>query len=184
MHLAAAKDNVEMIKFLIAAGANRTAKDKFGRTALVLAVMNGSFRSANVLLQYGAPFDLPDSSKNFPLHYACAYGYPEMIEILMEAGADPNSLNSWNMSPTTVALLKNYFECVKKMLEYDSTDVNCVDNDGRSLLSNSVKQMGPKNFEKFIYLLEDKKGNPNSVDQFGLSVLHHVCRTSPKNLRS
>jgi ankyrin repeat protein len=35
-------------------------------------------------------YDDPDSSSNSPLHYACAYGYYEMIDLLILAGANIN----------------------------------------------------------------------------------------------
>jgi len=184
LHIAAAKGNLEMVEFLIQNNCSRTSKDKFGRTALILAVMNGNLKVASILLRWGALFDLPDSSKNYPLHYACGYGYPEMISLLIEAGAEVNTLNSWNMSPTVVALLKNYFECVKCMLEYDLTDVNGVDNDGRTLLSNSVKMMSDSNYDKFMFLLVDKKADPNLVDINGLSTLHHICRMNKDMVRN
>lgn len=139
---------------------------------------------ASVLLAKGAPYDLPDKSTNHPLHYACAYGYPEMIELLMEAGCDPNLKNDWGLNATTVALLKNYFDCVKKMLNYDATDVNCVDNDGRSLISNTVKSITEENLENFTYLLDEKNADTNAQDQHGLSTLHHVCRITPQRAAS
>ena len=176
LHLAAGQDDVDTINFLIDCGASNTRKDKFKRTALVVAVMNGSFRAASILLRHGAPFDVPDSSNNFALHYACAYGYPEMIDLLIEAGCDPNTPNAWKLNPITVALLKGYFECVKRMLDHPTTDVNCIDNDGRSLLSNTVKTITPQSFENFIFLLDQKNADPDSKDRYGLSTLHHLCR--------
>ena len=61
----------------------------------------------------GMPFDEADSSKNGPLHYAAAYGYVNIIDLLIEAGADPNLGNSWNLTPLTIAMqvfniLKNF----------------------------------------------------------------------------
>lgn len=179
LHIAASLNDVEMTKFLLENGAKNTSKDKFGRSALILAVMNGAYQVASILLAKGAPFDLPDKSTNHPLHYACAYGYPELIDLLMEAGCDPNLKNDWGLNATTVALLKNYFDCVRKMLEYPKTDVNCVDNDGRSLISNTVKSITEENFENFIFLLDEKSADTNSQDQHGLSTLHHVCRITP-----
>ena len=179
LHIAASLNDVETVKFLLENGAKNTSKDKFGRSALMLAVMNGALQVSSILLAKGAPYDLPDKSTNHPLHYACAYGYPELIDLLMEAGCDPNLKNDWGLNATTVALLKNYFDCVRKMLEYEKTDVNCVDNDGRSLISNTVKSITEENFENFIFLLDEKGADTNSQDQHGLSTLHHVCRITP-----
>ena len=69
---------------------------------------------ANLLLQKGALFDKGDSSGNTPLHYAAAYGFYEMIDLLIQAGADVNAVNNWNLTPITSALLKNHVRIVTK----------------------------------------------------------------------
>jgi ankyrin repeat protein len=52
------------------------------------------------------------------LHYAAGYGYPEIIDLLMLAGADANTMNSWNINPITVAVLKSNQGTVNKLLEF------------------------------------------------------------------
>ena len=84
------------------------------KTALIHAIQNGHLKIANLLLKKGALFDKGDSSDNSPMHYAAAYGFYEMIDLLHMAGANINSVNSWNMTPNTIALLKNHFRCVKE----------------------------------------------------------------------
>jgi len=56
---------------------------------------------------------LPDSSGNTALQYACAYGRRECIDLLIKAGADVNLSNSWKLTSTNIAMLKNHFGCVK-----------------------------------------------------------------------
>jgi len=53
-----------------------------------MAARNGNVKILSLLLYHGAEYNMPDSSKNTPLHYAAAYGFPECIEELMKAGAD------------------------------------------------------------------------------------------------
>lgn len=154
LHISSGLNNVEITKFLIERGAKTTSKDKYGRSALIFAVMNGSLQCASILLAHGAPFDQPDRSNNHPLHYACAYGYIEIIDLLMEAGCDPNLTNDWGLNATTIGVLKNYFDCTRKMLEYSKTDIDGVDQDGRSLLSNTLNSITEENYENFIFFLE------------------------------
>jgi ankyrin repeat protein len=53
-----------------------------------MAARNGSLTCLAILLQHGADFNKPDSSKNTALHYAAAYGFIECVELLIRAGAD------------------------------------------------------------------------------------------------
>src|SRR3990167_8405538 len=182
LHIAAAKGNFEMVKFLIERGAKVTAKDKFKRTPLLLAVKNGNLKVASFLLQRGSPYDDGDSSDNSPLHYACAYGYPEMIDLLFKSGANPNSVNSWNLSPTAVALMKSFFSCLRKMLDNPQTNVNCIDDEGRTLVSNAIKTISAENFAHVAFLLRDKKADPNIADSKGLTAFDYLCMQNPDSL--
>jgi ankyrin repeat protein/predicted DNA-binding WGR domain protein len=175
LHIAAAKGDLETVKFLIEHGAKVTAKDKYKRTPLLLACKNGNLAVASFLLQQGSPFDEADSSGNTPLHYACAYGYPEVIGALLQAGANPNAVNSWNLSPTAVALLKSYFSCLRRMLDDPATNVNCIDDEGRTLVSNAIKTINAQNFNHVAYLLRDKKADPNIPDAKGLTAFDYLC---------
>jgi ankyrin repeat protein/predicted DNA-binding WGR domain protein len=179
LHIAAARGDFETVQFLVEHGAKVPVKDKFKRSPLLLACKNGNLKVAAYLLQQGSPFDEGDSSGNSPLHYACAYGYPEVIEVLMKAGANPNAVNSWNLSPTAVALLKSYFSCLRKMLDYPQTDVNCVDDEGRTLVSNSVKVLNEESLIQVTFLIKDKKANPNIADAKGLTAFDYLCIQSP-----
>ena len=183
LHIAAAKGDFETVKHLVEKlGAKVINKDKFKRTPLLLACKNGNLKVASFILQRGGLFNEPDSSGNTPLHYACAYGYPEIIEVLIQAGADPNKGNSWNLSPTAVALLKSYFSCLRKMLENENTDVNCVDDEGRTLISNAIKTISAENFNHAAYLLKDKKADPNISDIKGLTAFDYLCSHNIENL--
>ena len=84
---AAAMGHEQLIETLIELKCNVCGKDKFKRTPLILAIMNGHIRSASILLKYGAEWNAPDSSLNTPLHYAAAYDWRQGIDILLKAGA-------------------------------------------------------------------------------------------------
>ena len=180
LHIAVVHDNLALVKFLVEElGLKVTVKDKFKRTPLALACKNGCMKIASYLLQQGSEFDCPDSSGNTPIHYACAYGYPEIIDLLLRAGASPNSLNSWNYTPTAIALLKGYSSCLNKILENPLTDVNCVDQEGKSLLTLSLKKISEEKFKLVELLIREKKANPNLVDsEQKMTALDHFCNTN------
>ena len=183
LHIAAARDYFPIVQYLVQERKMRPVqKDKMKRTPLLLAAKNGNLKIASFLLQKGAEFDAPDSSGNTPLHYACAYGYPEMIDILVQAGADVNADNSWKLSPTAVALLKSYFCCLRKMLSYPNTNVNCVDDEGRTLVSNAVKTVSRETYNHVSFLLQEKNADPNIPDTAGMVAFDYLIAHNVTNL--
>jgi hypothetical protein len=51
------------------------------------------------------------------LHYSAAYGWPNVLKYLLKAGANPNALNSWKVTPAAVAILKGHFGCADYLLK-------------------------------------------------------------------
>ena len=164
LQIASRQGDYELVQFLVENGASVLLKDKFKRSPLIMSCLNGHLKIAAFLLKHGSAFDDADSSGNTPLHYACSYGYPEIISILLKAGADPNKLNDWNLSPSTLTILKSYPSCLKTMLEYSETDTSCVDQNGRTLLCNAVSKVSHRDIELVEYLLKVKKADPNVPD--------------------
>lgn len=54
LHFACAYNFLELVEFLLDEGARINAKDKFGRTPLIMAVRNGNLAIMSKLLYYGA----------------------------------------------------------------------------------------------------------------------------------
>jgi ankyrin repeat protein len=50
------------------------------------------------------------------LHYACAYGWINIVKVLIEAGADPNILNEWKTSSILIAMLKGHYGIVDYLI--------------------------------------------------------------------
>lgn len=44
------------------------------------------------------------------------------------------------MTPLNVALAKNHFGIVKALLKNETTDVNCIDDDGLTLIASLIKE--------------------------------------------
>lgn len=55
LHVAAAEGQAEIIEYLVSIGANVTKKDKFRRTAGIIALKNNHVRIASILLAAGCP---------------------------------------------------------------------------------------------------------------------------------
>ncbi|CAD8087427.1 unnamed protein product [Paramecium primaurelia] len=181
--IASAYGHYDLVKYLIDQGARVVSKDKFGRSSCVMAARNGNVKILSLLLYHGAEYNMPDSSKNTPLHYAAAYGFPECIEELMKAGADQNLPNSWKLTPLSVALQKNHLGVVKILLNYPSTDVNCKDDEGRTLVSSSLSRFTSDSFEYIKYLILEKNANVKIADLQEKTPLHYAVQISRKNVK-
>lgn len=82
MHLAAAKGPTEMVSYLSSYKELINAKDADGKTPLMLAVDEGHFETAKVLLKIGAsPFE-KESGDNV-MHTAIRKGNVELVKILL-----------------------------------------------------------------------------------------------------
>lgn len=161
---AAAYNHAEVCEYLVANKARVLGKDKFRRSPLVVAARNGNAKLVNFLLRKGALCDEPDSSGNTPLHYAAAYGWPECVEELIKAGANINANSSWKITPLNIAMLKNHFGLVKYLLNQPAIDVNCKDEQGRTLISLAAELTNGEALDYMTYLLREKKADPNIAD--------------------
>lgn len=89
-------------------------------------------------------------------------------------------------------MLKSNMGCVKRLLSYPNVDVNCKDDQGKTLVCLSVcAGMNWDSYEQIRYLLEEKvcqysffrglmrvlqKADPNITDLGGNNALHYVCQ--------
>ena len=116
------------------------------------------------------------------MHYAAAYGFSECIDVLKQAGADQNASDSQKLTPLTVAMLKNNLGTMKKLLSFPDTDVNCKDNEGRTLIMVAIDTLNKQNLEHIEYLLKEKNADPNMTDVQGYNALHYACNINIENL--
>lgn len=75
LNIAASRGHYEIVKYLIEKGAKINLKDKFKRSPVILATANGQLKVLDLLLMKGGSEYDPDSSNNYPVHYAAAYGF-------------------------------------------------------------------------------------------------------------
>ncbi len=83
----------ELAEVLLAAGADKDDEGKNG-APLMCAASHGDADVVRVLLEAGARVDLvdPSSPSETALRVAAAYGWPEIVDLLRAAGAEPGSI--------------------------------------------------------------------------------------------
>jgi len=92
LHLAAIHDgNVEVVRALVAMGANVNVKGNDGITPLLYAILVGSYEIAKVLVSLEADVNAKGNDGMSPLHAVVVPGNVELAKFLVSKGADVNA---------------------------------------------------------------------------------------------
>ena len=92
LHWAAYRDDVEMMKLLLAAGANVHAVTRVGAIPpLLLACANGNPAALELLLKAGANPNSTNANGTTALMIAAASGNSDAVKLLLDEGADANT---------------------------------------------------------------------------------------------
>ncbi|CAE7714911.1 Ank3 [Symbiodinium sp. CCMP2592] len=115
--LQAAEDgDAELLIELLAAGANKEAKDKDGRTPLMVAAEKCQTEIVNELLAQGAEKEAKDKDGRTPLMVAAEQGHKEIVNELLAQGAEKEAKDKNGLTPLWLAADKGHTEIVKELL--------------------------------------------------------------------
>lgn len=94
-------DNQRIVQALIAAGAEINTRAESGATALHDAAWNNTDpRIAEALIEAGADLEVSYGiNREKPLHIAASFGTPDVVDVLLRAGANVNSHSKANKTP-------------------------------------------------------------------------------------
>ena len=100
---AADEGHLEIVKLLVAGGANVNLKASTGDTALIRAILSNSSLVVQFLLESKADSNLQGESGRSPLHIACAIQNVELVQLLLENKANPNIQDTSEATPLLVS---------------------------------------------------------------------------------
>lgn len=114
--LACYKGQLDMVKFLLDAGADQEHKTEEMHTALMEASMDGHVEVARLLLDSGAQVTMPADSFESPLTLAACGGHVELAMLLLERGANIEEVNDEGYTPLMEAAREGHEEMVALLL--------------------------------------------------------------------
>lgn len=129
-------------------------QDSMGRTSLAWAAARGDSRSIVTLLRYGANPNILDVQLSGPLSNAAAQGHTACVQLLLDAGADPDPSLSHGIKkggPLNVAARNAEDPLLIKILLDFGADVNQAGVDGKTALFHAAQN---DNASLAIVLLE------------------------------
>lgn len=129
--IAARTGNLDLLDFLLRNRANRLRKNKYGDTALMLAVMGNHIDVARRLIETGAEVA---HSGWAPLHYAAYSGNEAMARLLLDHKAPLDAKAPNGQTALMLAVANGHLALVRLLIE-SGADTAIKDAEGRDVLS-------------------------------------------------
>ena len=96
LHLAVCRENLTIIEMILKAGADTNEQNIRGDTPLHESMYYSSgnlVQKVGLLLKFGAQVNMGNNHADTPLHLAAHYGQSAVVQMLLDAGADPQLPN-------------------------------------------------------------------------------------------
>ncbi|KAG7379020.1 hypothetical protein PHYPSEUDO_009152 [Phytophthora pseudosyringae] len=190
---AARADEAEMLKVLLAHGADASGTDPVGSTLLHIAAKYGARNVLQVLKTSSVRGDVnaADSLGNTALHYAADGAQLEVARALLEMGADVNLRNRRLTAPLHMAVSKARVGMAKLLLEEGQADVNAADyqdntavlllavmttSDMDEYIGDGEEEEGESVQLQMAKLLIEQGADVNAANTATATPLHHAMR--------
>lgn len=148
----------ELIVTLLKYGADINAQDAHGDSPLHYTIRARNRVTIEALLKAPAiNLNVQDKIGNTPLIVAIMYQDEDLVNILLEKGADPNIANNNKTTPLHAAILINNETITQKLLD-KGANIKAINVDGNSLLHLAISYKASKNIVNLFLAQCDKLG--------------------------
>ncbi|XP_022444673.1 ankyrin repeat and KH domain-containing protein 1 isoform X11 [Delphinapterus leucas] len=169
---ASQEGHLELVKYLLAAGANVHATTATGDTALTYACENGHTDVADVLLQAGADLEHESEGGRTPLMKAARAGHLCTVQFLISKGANVNRATANNdHTVVSLACAGGHLAVVELLLAHGADPTHRL-KDGSTMLIEAAKG-GHTNVVSYLL---DYPNNVLSVPTTDVSQLTPPCQ--------
>ena len=143
LHCAIRRQHWAIASLLTDAMPSTAVMDSYGRSPLHLMAMEGlegkslgdAMALAPMLIAKGTPLDALDQDGTAALHHCVINDLPELAEILLKAGANPNAtIPDTGVSPLAIAALEHNLTLASMLLKYKA-DPNQPTKEGLTPIS-------------------------------------------------
>ena len=159
--------SLRMIQTLLAAGADPNATQKNGLTPLMTTARTGNLRAVQELLDFGA--DVNASTIHLEataLMWAVAAPHPKIVQLLLEAGADPTGSTTKGYTTLMYAARRGDIPMARKLIAA-GVDINTPSSDGTHILPFAIVN----GQDEFALFLLAESADPNGSMR-GATALH------------
>lgn len=132
-----------LIDLCFSAKLDITVPDEKGRTALLIAALNGDWEIAKRLLETGATAEGADASGVTPLMAAAMHGNVEMLRAFIARKASPDAADANGRAALHYAIAAAKFEAVALLLPL-TADLGATCADGNNALGLAYESNNPK----------------------------------------
>ena len=166
---------LDIMRLLLDHGANFTASDKSGNTALHFVVSEGHLEAARMLLERGADVNSKNNEGLTPLQRASQglrRRYLDIMRLLLDHGADLAARDNSGNTVLHFSASEGHLEAARMLLERGA-NVDSQNDKGLTPLQRASQGMW-RGYLDIIRLLLDHGANLTGCDNSGNTALHFV----------
>lgn len=184
LHYAAAKNNLEIVSLLIENGASIQERSQNGNTALHMAIQEAGthkrekqrYETILRILDAGASMDAVNWLGESPLHAACYYDMPDVVQSLIDAGARIGAEDLERELPIHIAAKSNQPQSIAALLKAGA-DIDAPDKKLSTPLHHACAR---NNFESACFLIESG-ANTKAKDIHGVTAIEKCSTQKLRN---